>query len=76
MSAIPTTNVRKIGKNCQSHTWRVVLHYSDGLLESVEGVESVDGPMTDSGRAVLVFWIKDGPPVKKSLDGLEYAEVL
>jgi len=71
MSAIPTTNVRKIGKNCQSHTWRVVLHYSDGLLESVEGVESVDG-----GRAVLVFWIKDGPPVKKSLDGLEYAEVL
>ena len=68
-----TTEVRYFGKNCQSHThtWRVVLHYASGVVESVEGVESVDG-----GRAVLVFWIKDGPPMKKSLDGLEYAEVI
>ena len=65
------TPIRYFGKNCQSHTWRVVLHYTSGVVESVEGVESVDG-----GRAVLVFWIKDGPPVKKSLDGLEYAEVI
>ena len=71
MTINPTTEVRYFGKNCQSHTWRVVLHYASGVVESVEGVESVDG-----GRAVLVFWIKDGPPVKKSLDGLEYAEVL
>ena len=71
MYTIPTTPIRYFGKNCQSHIWRVVLHYASGVVESVEGVESVDG-----GRAVLVFWIKDGPPVKKSLDGLEYAEVI
>ena len=71
MMVNPTTEVRYFGKNCQSHTWRVVLHYSGGLLESVEGVESVDG-----GRAFLVFWIKDGPPIKKPLANLEYAEVL
>ena len=76
MYTIPTTPIRYFGKNCQSHIWRVVLHYVSGVVESVEGVESVDGPMTDSGRAVLVFWLAAGPPVIKPLVNLEYAEVI
>ena len=76
MYTIPTTPVRYFGKNCQSHTWKVVLHYVSGVVESVEGVESVDGPMTDSGRAGLVFWLVSGPPVIKPLANLEYAEVI
>ena len=71
MTVNPTTEVRYFGKNCQSHTWRVVLHYASGVVESVEGVESVDG-----GRAWLVFWLAAGPPIIKPLANLEYAEVL
>ena len=77
MTVNPTTEVRYFGNFCQSHDpYKVVLHYASGVVESVEGVESVDGPMTDSGRAVLVFWLVSGPPIVKPLVNLEYAEVI